>query len=191
MAAKGMQVYPVNLAANVTQSFNLEGDFFHVFEAADPLFLQFDDGRFFEVAQGVGMRVIYQRVTLRSATSQAVKIALGFGYVNDARSSVAATITAPVEPAALNVPLEDVDVGAEAQELLAAAEASQLELVVGVSSDQPNGVRIGDDTTDATHGHLLEPGQSFAYATREALYAYNPDDSSTVTVTLLSMRSAP
>jgi len=189
MAQKGMDDYRFALSAGVPQSRDVPGDFFHVQDATDDIQIQFDEGKQITRSRGQGGRVYYSRVTVTSATSQAVVLQLGYGYATDSRATVNATITAPVQPASFNVPLPDVEVGNGAQELLAAAETTQLEVLVSVPSDQPNGVRIGDNTTADGLGYLIEPGQGVSVATKEALYAFNPAGSGSVVVTLLSLRS--
>lgn len=189
MAQRGMQTFEVTLAAGVPQSFNVEGDFFHILSAVDPLGVRFDEGKRSILEKGVGLRVYYARVALESDTSQSVVVLMGFGHVTDARAAVSATITAPIEPAALNVPIADVTVAAGNQELLEAAVATRLELCVGVASDQANGVRIGDNTAAAGLGTLVEPGQTLVWSSRAAVYAYNAG-AVAVEVNLTSLRSA-
>lgn len=188
MAQKGMDDYNLALSAGVEQSREVNGDFFHVVSATNDIEVRFDDGKWMTRARGMGGRVYYSRISVRSATSQNIVLSLGFGYATDSRATVNATITAPVQPAAFNIPLTDVSVGAGAQVLLEAAVATRLELVVGVASTEANGVRIGDNTVAANKGALVEPGQQVAFASNAALYAFNPG-AGAINVTLTSMRS--
>lgn len=188
MSQKGMDDHSFTLAAGVEQSREVNGDFFHVVTATSAFEIRFDDGKWMTRNQGQGGRVYYSRISVRSTGSQSVVMSLGFGYATDARSTVNATITAPIQPAALNVPLTDVSVGAGLQVLLEAAVATRLELLVGVASTEANGVRIGDNTAAAAKGLLVEPGQSVAFASSAAIYAFN-SGAGAINVTLTSMRS--
>ena len=187
---KGMSDYTLTLDGVNAQSINAPGDFIHVQEVSVPglaVLIAADDGKAIKRFQGQGNRLVYSRLTVSVAAACTVTIQAGYGYATDSRASFEGDITAPIQPAVTNVPLDDVSVSANAQALLEGATSNRLELVVGVPSTQSNGVRIGDSTVAAGKGTLVEPGQIVTIASSAALYAYNEGDQA-VAVTLTSLR---
>lgn len=189
---KGMQDYTINSDGVNEQSLNVEGDYFHVQNlgvAGNSVLLRFDDGPQVKRFQGQGNRRVYKRVSVLASAADAVTLQLGYGYATDTRSTITAgTITAPIQPAVHNVPLAAVTVGAAAQALLAAADASRLELGVAVDSSEPNGVWVGDVTAANNLGLFVEPGQTIFLSTVAAVYAFN-NGAAGVKVSLINLRS--
>ena len=128
----------------------------------------------------------YSRVGVYSPVAQSVVLSLGRGYATDARATVNATITAPVDPALNNPALPAVVVAAGTQEQLVAADGDTLGVLVGIDSTQPNGLWIGDVDADDGVGMYLEPGEKLPIPTRAALYAFN-SGASPVTATLMKL----
>lgn len=180
MADKGMQSYTLSLSAGVPQSINVKGDFFHVLQATDAVQIGFDEGKKLPVGQGVGARAYYDRVEVLSATSQTVVLLLGFGYVNDARASVNATINTTIEPANLNTELPEVTVTAGNSAKIADANADRKELRVSIKSTEPGGVYLGSATVADNTGGWLEPGMVDYVATEGEVWAFNPGASDVV-----------
>lgn len=189
---KGMSDYTLTLDGVNAQSINAPGDFIHVQSVSvTGLAVQIaaDDGKVITRFQGQGNRLVYTRLTVSASAPCTVTIQAGYGYATDSRASFDGTITAPITPAARNVPLADVSVPATTQELLEGATANRLELMVGVASTAANGVRIGDNTAAAGKGTLVEPGQIVTFASSDAVYAFN-EGASAVAVNLTSLRSS-
>jgi len=190
---KGMSDYTLTLDGVNSQSINAPGDFVHVQSVSVTglaVQLAADDGKVITRFQGQGNRLIYSRLTVSATAPCVVTIQAGFGYATDSRASFDGTITAPITPAVKNVPLADVAVANTSQSALEAATANRLELLVGVPSTAPNGVRIGDNTVAAGKGTLVEPGQVVGFASRDAVYAYNEGSAGAVNVNLTSLRSS-
>jgi len=184
---RGMRDYTLNLDGVNEQSVDVDGDFFHVQSVSVGgvnVFLRFDDGPAVIRQQGQGNRVYYSRVTLTASAAAQVVVQLGYGYATDSRASVNATITTPITPALHNPPIADVAVGAASAAVLSAADPNKLGILVGVSSTQPNGVRVADGTVGAAAGILVEPGQTLPIFSQDAQSAFNPGGAPvTVTIT--------
>ena len=95
-------------------------------------------------------------------------------------NQVNANVTTSLEFANRNTPLNQVSIAAGATVVIAVANASRKELRVGVSSDQPNGVWLGDGTTTEGRGGYLEEGMVDYLSTEGVVYAHNPGDASVV-----------
>jgi hypothetical protein len=169
-----MQLYPVALSAGIPKTLAVPGDFFHIFAAADPLEIGFDEGKRDAVEKGVGARVYYERIELYSATSQTVRVYLGFGYVTDSRASVNATINTTIAPANTNTQLAEVSVPAGGSAKIADANADRKELRVSIKSTETGGVYLGDATIANNEGGWLEAGMVDYIATQAETWAFNP-----------------
>jgi len=190
---KGMSDYTLTLDGVNAQSINAPGDFIHVQSVSvQGLAIQIaaDDGRSITRYQGQGNRLLYSRLTVTAGAACTVTIQAGYGYATDSRASIQGPVTADVAPAVKNVPLADVSVPNTTQELLEAATGNRLELIVGVPSTAPNGVRIGDLTVAAGKGTLVEPGQIVTFASSDAVYAFNEGSAGAINVNLTSLRSS-
>lgn len=174
MAQRGMTVFPVTLAAGVSQSFNVEGDFLHILTAPDALGIRFDEGKLNTLYQGVGLRVYYNRIELLSDTSQSVVVMLGFGHVNDSRASVSATINTTIAPGNLNTQLPEVSVPAGDSAKIADANTDRKFLRLSIKSTETGGVYIGDATIADNEGGWLEAGQGDYFPSEAETWAYNP-----------------
>jgi hypothetical protein len=191
MAKQGMTDYGGYIAAGNSITFNVEGDSFHVITAASAVQLSFDDGKQLTRYQGMGgvAPSEYKKVTITSEAAQSVVIALGTGGVFDSRSNLSATINTSIAPANVNTPLGEVTIGAGATALLSAADATRKEIRIGVKSDNPGGVYIGDSGTGATTpGGYIEIGGVDYVSTEAAIYAYNPHPTDSVVVNLMTLR---
>lgn len=189
--SKGMQDYTLNLDGVNEQSINVIGDFVHVQAVSvggTAVYLRFDDGPRVSRFEGQGNRVYYSRVTVSAAAACQVTLQLGSGYATDARATFTGSITVQDAPAATNPALADVACAAGAQTQLVGASGTRLGVYVGVSSTQANGVRVGDISTAAAQGVLIEPGQIVLFPSAAALYAYNSGGGA-ITVTLTALTS--
>jgi len=174
---RGMRDYVLNLDGTNEQHIDTDGDFFHVQTVSvggANVFLRFDDGPAITRQQGEGNRVYYSRVSLNASAACQVTVQLGYGYATDSRASVSATITTPITPALHNPAVADVPCPTLVTTQLLAADGNRLGCVVGIASTAANGLRIGDATTGAAAGVLVEPGQTLPIFSQDALYAYNP-----------------
>lgn len=187
---KGMSDYNVPYDGTNSLKFDVEGDFFHV-QSVDVggvnVFLRFNEGKQISRQQGEGNRVYYTRVEVSASAACNIVLQLGFGYATDARATVNATITAPVEPAVNNPGVASVTVNATSQSELIAADSDRLEVLIKIPSDQLNGLWVADNTAAVDLGVYHEPGETIVYATEAALYAYNPGAAG-VKATMLSMK---
>lgn len=184
----GLKDYPFVLGAGAEVDLNVQGDYFQVISASGDIGLRFDEAAMITRAQGMGGSAEYSRVSVYSPIAQTVVVSLGYGIATDSRASLSATVNTTVEPATQNIPLAEVSVGAGSTVLLAAANADQKELRVGVKSTEANGVYIGDVTVGAAiQGGYIEEGCVDYVATEAALYGYNPG-AAAISVNVLSLR---
>lgn len=174
---RGMTPFPMVLAAGVPQSFDVEGDYFHVQTApVDDLQVRFDEGAPAIIPQGMGLRRYYSRVTLESATGQTVKVLAGFGSVFDGRASVTGlTLNTQIAPGnTLDNGARVSCVVSSATQLLA-ADATRLYALIKNPSTNTLTMYIGTAAVTDADGIPLEPGETLPLATTAAIYAYNAD----------------
>lgn len=184
---RGMTPVRVLLAAGVSQSFNIEGDYFHTLTApVNDLFVRFDSGERVDAQQGVGFRRYYRDFTLASATGQTVVIFAGFGSVGDGRATANLNVTATQEPGNVLNNGGDVACANAAVTLLLAADVTRLEAVIVNPETNTATVRIGPVTVGAASGVPLAPGQTAVLATNAAIYARN-DSGAPVTISATSI----
>ena len=184
---RGMRDYVLNLDGVNEQNVDTDGDFFHIQSVsvgAANILLRFDDGPQITRQQGEGNRVYYSRVSITASAACQLTIQLGYGYATDSRSSIAVgTITTPITPALHNPAVADVVLAAGVTTAILAGDANRLGVLIGVDSTQPNAVRIADGAAAAAAGLKVEPGQTIAIFSQDALSGFNPGGAG-VTVTL-------
>lgn len=179
---QGMKPIRAVLAAGVAKSWEVSGDYFHVYAApvAD-LVVRFDDGEPNPMEQGVGIRRYYDRITLESATGQTVDVRCGFGTVQDGRAAVTGlTLNTQIAPGNTFDDGGDVSVPDSAVTQLCAADPDRLYANIDVPSDAVGAVRVGTATVDLTKGRRIEPGMSVPIASTAALYAYHENGAAVV-----------
>lgn len=187
---RGMTPLRATLAAGVPRSWDIKGDWFQVYSApvAD-LVVRFDDGEPIQVEQGIGFRRYYERVTLESATGQAVIVYAGFGSATDGRASVTGlTLNTQISPGNTLSDGGDVSCTASAATQLLAADATRLYALISNASANTIIVRVGTSAVAAGTGTPLEPGMVLPLATTAAIYAYNPHASTAVTINAAAVR---
>lgn len=176
---RGMTPQRFTLAAGVPKTWDVSGDWFHVFKApVNDLIARFDDGEPVPVEEGVGLRRYYDRVTLESATGQTVVVYGGFGSVVDGRASANVSVTTNVAPGNTLDDGGDVSVPDSSVTQLMAADSDRLYAVIMLPSTAPGPVRVGTSSVSLTSGWLIEPGMSVPIATTAALYAYHENGTS-------------
>lgn len=183
-----------------------EADFYHILQAASPVYLSVNhekevtrdqgQGQTFNNATAIDGNVRLNRagnsrriqsLSVRSTIAQTVVVVVGPGSFTDTRAQLTATVNTVENPANQNVPLAEVSVGAGLTVMLAAADATRQALRVGVKSSEANGVYIGDATVGAAiQGGYVEEGSADYVASEAAIYAYNPG-AGAITVNLLKM----
>jgi hypothetical protein len=172
------------LEAGQEIQFGAQGNFYAVASASSPVTITFDDSnRIAGAEQGTGgeFPVSFGSVKVKSEVAQTVVLVLGFGKYHDNRATGNFTVNTTVEPANKITPLAEVTVPANGSAQLAAADATRKELRVGVKSDQPGGVYLGDATVGAAApGGYLEEGGTDYITTESAVYAYNAGTSDVV-----------
>jgi hypothetical protein len=130
----------------------------------------------------------FQRVRLSSQVAQTVRVSVSDVPQADGRQNVGLTVSATVAGATAITPLAVVTVPAGNKAKIADANADRIELRIGIASDQPGAVYIGDSTVVAGTGGILEPGMVDYPATTAEVWAYNPG-ASDVDVTVVDLES--
>lgn len=181
-----MRDYVFALTAGQPIKRDIPGDWFHVISAADPITITFNDGDSLEREAGMGGSADYQTVSILSATTQTVKVSLGYGEVADARATVNATVNTTVEPGNINAAVLDVSIGAGLSAVVAAADATRKAVIISLDPDQPEeGIRLADASVAANKGVWLGPGASIEIPTEAAVYAHNLSSTTAVVVNQL------
>lgn len=178
------RTYPLQLEAGQEIQFGAQGNFYAVASASSPVTITFDDSnRIAGAEEGTGgeFPMSFGSVKVKSEVAQTVVLVLGFGRYHDNRATANITVNTTVEPANKITPLAGVTVPAGGSAQLAAADATRKELRVGIKSDQPGGVYLGDATVGAAApGGYLEEGGTDYITTESAVYAYNAGTSDVV-----------
>lgn len=185
---RGMRDYVLNLDGVNEQHIDTDGDFFHVQNVSvggANIQLRFDDGPQITRQQGEGNRVYYSRVSVTASAACQVTLQCGYGYATDSRASIAVgTISTPITPALHNPAVADVVLAAGATTAILAADPNRLGFLLGLDSTQANAVRIADGAAAAGAGLKVEPGQTVAFFSQDAVSGYNPGAAGiTVTIT--------
>lgn len=171
---RGMTTQRFTLAAGVPRSWDIAGDYFHVDTApVNDLIARFDDGEPVPVKAGMGFRRYYDKVTLESATGQAVIVFGGFGSVADSRATANVNVSSTVAPGNTMDDGGDVSVPDSSVTQLCAADADRLYANIDVPSDAAGPVRVGTSGVTLASGRRIEPGTGVPVATTSALYAYH------------------
>jgi hypothetical protein len=181
---KPFRTYPLQLQAGQEIQFGAEGTFYAVAAADSPFTITFDESnRISGAEQGTGAEFpeAFSNVKVKSDTAQTIVLVLGYGRYKDNRATGNFTVNTTIEPANKITPLAEVTVPAGGSAQLAAADATRKELRVGIKSDQPGGVYLGDATVGAAApGGYLEEGGTDYITTESAVYAYNAGTSDVV-----------
>lgn len=185
---RGMTPVRVTLTAGVPQRFEFSGDYVHILTApVNDLKVRFDGGEPVPMYQGVGFRRHYGEVEFESDTGQSIVALVGFGSVADGRSTANVSVTTTLSAGnTFNKGGDVVCTHSAATQLLAADTARTYAQVCNASTNTIT-VRLGPSSVDAASGILLEPGESATLGTTAAIYAYNPDVSTDVTLSVASI----
>lgn len=187
-SARGLKPVAFTLSAGVAKQFGIAGSWFHVVSApvAD-LYVRFDGGEAVPAPQGLGMEHEYSSFELESATGQAVVVLVGYGRVEDGRSTATVNVTANVAPGNTFDDGGDVAVPDSAATLIRAADSDTLYVTVTNPSGSAGPVRVGTAGVDISKGQLIEPGVSAPIACTAALYAYH-ENGSDVTLSVAAVQ---
>lgn len=185
---RGMTPARIALTAGVPVRVITDGDYVHILTApVTDLKCRFDGGEQVPMYEGVGFRRYYREVEFESATGQSIVALLGFGSVADGRATANVNVTATVAAGNTINDGGDVSCLATARTQLLAADASRTYALLSNESGNSITVRIGSVAVTAATGIILEPGETLAYATTAAIYAYN-NAASDVTINAASIR---
>ena len=186
-----MQVldFPITLQAGVPiEAGILSGaDFIAVITSPNALEIKIGQGSYTEYSQGDVLRgESFDKIFLKSATAQAIKLKAGQGDFSTKPPVTVGTVNATIEPT--NTLFAPGDATAATLASLAiAANAQTKEVELCLPSTATNPVRVGPAGVTAASGSILEPGSSKFYAVESDIYVVRtaaPDE----TVTVLAMR---
>lgn len=171
---RGMDTFPMVLAAGVPKSIGVQGDYIHILTApVDDLTARFDSGRANRVFQGHGFRRYYDSVEFESATGQTILVQLGFGSVQDARATANVNVTTNIAPGNTVDDGGRVSCVALTATQLLAADTDRLYANITNPSTNTLTMYIGSAGVDDTKGTPLEPGTTLPFPTTGAIFAYN------------------
>lgn len=185
-----VQDFPVTLDAGVPLDVGvLSGvDFIAVITAPDVLEIKIAQSDYSEYSQGDVLRGSnFQKIFLRSATTQAIRLKAGVGDFSTKPPVSVGTVNSVQEPSNTLDPMAEVTLLTGQTKLLAAASVARKELRMGVKSSEANGVYFGDASVGvATPGGYIEEGTVDYVAMEGAVYGYNAGAVS-ITVNVLSL----
>ena len=178
--------YPKRLKAGVPTKIGAPGNWWQLIKTDLPIEIRFDENRPVIREQGMGGAQNYTEVTLLSLVDQDIVISLGFGEESDQRVAVTGTIDAEFPSPNLIVPLPSVTLAPGQRLILANSSSQRKELRISLSSENDDGIFIGDLTVDENLGGFIEPGVTEYLTNTASVYGYNASSTS-VTVNLLSV----
>lgn len=164
------------LQAGIEQSPGIVGNFYHILEATDDVYVSLDNSAWMKRGQGLGEKADYQEIRLRSLVLQTVRLVAGYGELIDTRDNVAVTVSATVTPSDLLTPYTDVSLpaGGPATQILAAnSHRKSAMLKNNFANDPADIVRIGNAGVTATKGIEFLAGENMTIETEAAIWGYN------------------
>ncbi len=165
-----------SMAANAVRVMQTTGNKIAVYTGSGVTLRLLPTGQIYVLDAGVAVQVQdFNRVEIINGSSiQDVVVYAGKGDYSDGRSNFTATVTATLTPSTTLIANADVSIAAGAQGLVSAGLSTKREVLISNPVTNTVSFRIGDTATlDATHGVLLDPGQSIVLTTAAAIYAYN------------------
>jgi len=175
--------YPMTFNAGQEYTIDGPGRYFHIFEAADPLWISINDGPWIKRRARQGNAGEIDRLRVKSDTAQSVLIALSSHPINDGRGDITgATINAQWTAPDKHTALPDVVVGAGLNILIAAANPGRRKLTVraALTNDPAAEPRLRHDSAATAAGVPLLAGEVREFEGEAAIYCYN-DSAAAVT----------
>lgn len=172
-----MKLYELTLRAGVPMVITAPGNFVHALNAASPFVVKnYDSGERLYLVPGVGLSVSssFSVLEITSEADQNIDLYVGFGSVVDSRSGMEAGASGSF------VGFPDVTVEAGASGLVVPASGSRTSVIVTLSPDAPDYVRLGGPDVSDAGGVKLLPAGSLALESGSAIYAFNPNGVSVV-----------
>ena len=168
--------YPFYLGAGEERLLEVAGDFYHILEATDTVYISLDDDEFNKRGKGLGENGPFYRIRVKSDVAQGIRIVAGFGQLNDTRDNVSVTVSATVTPSNNTLAIPDITVPAGTTVQLVAARAGRKSLMLKslFTNDPSDSVRLGDlASVGAGSGIQMVSGEGVTIETETAYYAYN------------------
>lgn len=165
-----------SMQANATRVLQKVGNKVAVYTGTGLTLRLFPSGQNLVMDAGVVIEVDqFDRIEIVNGSSiQDVVVYAGSGDYNDGRSNITATLSATITPSTTLTANADVSIAAGAQGLISAGVATKREVIISNPITNTCAFRIGDTATlDATHGFILDVGQTVILNTSAAVYAFN------------------
>jgi hypothetical protein len=173
----GLRDFPLTFAGGDSQQIRLDGNFFHILEADDDLFISIDDTPFVKRLVGSWQEGGFNKLVIKSSVAQTVRITAGYGRYGDNTDNVAVTVNTAFDPGATIANPVQVTVPAAASAQVLAGNANRLHAIIQSSNVNNPAIiaRLGGAAVAANSGLELTAGTGIPpIRTTAALYVYNP-----------------
>jgi hypothetical protein len=168
----------IGLLANVGYPVDIDGDMFHILEAASDVTITFDESnRFTNLRGGAGANFggNYSRVVITSVAAQSIVIVLGYGDFTNSRATFSGNITTSFETPNSSPVNNDVSLPAGQTTQIAPANNNRKKMIIFSDVDNVDILRVGcNSAVSATQGGIIDLGGNGDIETRTGVWIYNP-----------------
>jgi hypothetical protein len=185
--------FALTLTAGVEQSPGIAGNFYHILEATDDVYISLDNGGYAKRMKGIGEKAEFIELRLKSLVTQNIRLVAGYGELIDTRDNVSVTVSATVTPSDVITPKTDVSLPAGGPAtLICAANANRKSLMIkhNNGNDPADIVRLGSSSVAATSGLEIVAGETVTIETEAAVYGFNTG-SAAVAVSIIENTITP
>lgn len=185
------QDYEIVFSGAGSRELKVTGRYVRILEApVDVVYIKLD-GRGKELKRSAGAEIAdgdakgFQKVVVRSAVAQTVRLAVASVPQQDNSQNVNVSASATIQPGTVLNASALVEVPALSSVQLIAGNPDRTELRVALASTEAGHVWLGPSGVGDEEGGLLEPGMVDYLATTAAVHAYNPHPTDSVWVSVL------
>lgn len=181
---------PLNLVVGKEYEIPVNGNFYHIIDATEDVYISVDHGKYNKRAKGLGEEFESDFTVLKVQTlvAQAVLIVAGFGRLIDAREVLSVTVSATVTPPNNGGPVPDVTLpAAGGSTLICAARSGRKNIMIkgNVGNDPDSIIRVAPNSVAAGSGVELVAGEGVTIESEAAIYGINNDPANDFTVSIV------
>lgn len=180
MAGQNYTVYTMEIAANLFEALDVDGQYIRVLESDGALELSIDNSSFQSIEKGLQIKSLKPFFRLKfkdtSGASNTVKIAVSNDNIQDDRNVITGTVTVSETGAGTFTDIADPSIVITTATLIIAAAGTTKEVSISNLSGNSNNFRIGSSAVAADRGIPLAPGDTIFLNCSAALYAFNSND---------------